>query len=59
MMYINQLPEDVIEIILAIQEKNLVAQGYPMDEIFEAKDNLVNSKVSDIDVSEFIEVIFQ
>lgn len=59
MIYINQLPEDVIEIILAIQEKNLQAQGYTMDEIFEAQEDLVNSKVSDIDVSEFIEVIFQ
>ena len=57
MTYIFELPEVVQEMIVAIQKKNLQDQGYGMMEIEEAEQYLLDSKVSDVDISEMIEVI--
>lgn len=57
--YVKDLPENVIDILLAILEKDLIKQGYGMMAIFEKQRLLLEKEINEVDKEYFIATVFQ
>lgn len=55
MMYVNELPEIIQEILLLVHKRHLLENGFTIEDVEDGKEILLNSKVSDLD--EFLVVI--
>lgn len=57
--YVKDLPKNVIDILLAILEKDLIKQGCGMMTIFEKQRLLLEKEIDEIDKEYFIAKVFQ